>query len=173
MNLLRWWLPPILLLSSAPAFADILIGSNAAGDEIRGVPGTLRVTSPDREMRAFQTVQLLAVLSTGSTRRSGPQVERMLLSFDCAARTMEILTYFKRLPNGTRTHDWRAADLALRYEPVRPGSMTEIAMRYACSGGRETSIYQPPVIPLPASPLPTVPPRDPAPRRSFDEPDGN
>lgn len=177
MKPLRWLLSLFVMLSATPAFADILIGSNATGDELHSVPGTLRAMPPVREMREFQAVQLLTVLSTGGKRRSGPQIERMLLSFDCAGRTMEILSYMKRLPNGTRTHDWQAADMALRYELVKPGSMNEIAMRYACSGGRVTSIYQPLVIqPLPpplAPSLPSLPPRLPPQRPSSDEPDGN
>ena len=170
MKPLRWLLSFAILLSYTPAFADTLIGSNAAGDEIRSLPGTLRVMPPDREMRDFQTVQLLAVLSSAGRRRGSPQIERMLLSFDCAARKMEILAYMKRLPNGTRTHDWQAADLALRYEPVKPGSMSEMAMRYACSGGRVTSIYQPPVILPPVLPLPAPKPEQ---HPSLEESDGN
>ncbi len=128
---------------SAHAQTLILIGSTQNGTEMRAVPGSLRQMMPDRDRRNFATVQVRTILQTPGGRRGGITIERALLSFNCPMQGMTILAYARVAANGTRSHDWQAADLAARYETVKPGSMNEIAMRYACSGGRVTSIYRP------------------------------
>ncbi len=134
-----------LMAAPVPALADaqILIGSTQSGIQMHAISGTMRSMPPDRDMRNFATVQLRTILQTPGGRRGGTTVERSLLSFNCPMRSMTILAYSRVAADGKRSHDWQAADLAVRYETVKFGSMNEVAMRFACSGGRVTSIYRP------------------------------
>lgn len=142
----------VLAFTPVPALADalVLIGSTQNGIQMHALSGTLHTMPPDRDMRNFATVQLRTILQTPGGRRGGTTVERALLSFNCMMQSMTILAYSRVAADGKRSHDWLAADLAVRYETVKYGSMNEVALRYACSGGRVTSIYRP------AEPVPPV-----------------
>ncbi len=131
-----------LVAWSASSFAQqplpllVAIGTNSAGAEILVDRASLRASRPVDAPRGVTTMLLSAEIRSPGGRRAGMQTERMLFSFNCAARTLNVLTYYKSWANGARSHDWRAADLMRKYETPRSGSLAELAMIYACSGGR-------------------------------------
>ena len=127
---------------SASSFAQqplpllVAIGTNSAGAEILVDRASLRASRPVDAPRGVTTMLLSAEIRSPGGRRAGTQTERMQFSFNCTARTLNVLTYYKGWANGTRSHDWRAADLMRKYESPRSGSLAELAMIFACSGGR-------------------------------------
>ena len=124
------------VLAQQPLPLLVAIGTNSAGAEILVDRASLRASRPVDGPRGVTTMLLSAEIRSPGGRRAGTQTERMLFSFNCAARTLNVLTYYKGWANGTRSHDWRAADLMRKYEAPRSGSLAELAMIYACSGGR-------------------------------------
>ncbi len=105
--------------------------------------------------RPFPAVRLRATQRIAARRRDPAREETMLFSFNCAARTSTLLEY-RNGRSGTRRQDWQGADSEFRYAPPRSGSIAEIAMIFACSGGR----------------LPVVPPKPADSIASTDDPDG-
>jgi len=143
-------LPFLLATLSSPALADTLIvlGSNSQGAEIFVDRDSLRQVRADGARR-FPATQINAIIRTPGGRRSGPVSEMMTLSFNCTARTMNTLSYIKEASTGKRSHDWKAADIAVKYAPIRPGSLAELAMIFACSGGK---LPAPVLTPMPGHP---------------------
>ena len=129
-------LAPLPTLAQQPLPLLVSIGTNSAGAEILVDRASLRSSRPADAPRGVTTMLLMAEIRSPGGRRAGAQTERMLFSFNCAARTLNMITYYKGWANGTRSHDWRAADLMRKYESPRPGSLAELAMTYACSGGK-------------------------------------
>ncbi len=136
------------LLASAIGFASAQtmqsLGSNARGAQIFVDRDSLKTSPAIRGLRNFDAVQIMASYDLSGVRRDPARTERALYSFNCKARTINLLSYQRYRANGTRLHDWKAADLDFKYEPVTPGSLTEAAMFYACSGGKL------PVVPAPS-----------------------
>lgn len=125
----------LLLISLAsPGFAQALVvlGENAGGRQILVDVTSLRTSPPIFGLRDFTATQVFVEMRNSAGRGS---VERVRYSFDCKSRTIATLAY-ARTVNGRRSHDWVGADIALKYEPVAPGSLVEQAMAYACSGGK-------------------------------------
>jgi hypothetical protein len=134
-----------LTLAIGPAHAENIqsLGSNTRGAQIFVDRDSLKVTPPIRGLRNFEAVQILASYDLSGVRSDPARTEKALYSFNCKARTINLLSYQRYRANGTKLHDWKAADLDFKYEPVAPGSLTEAAMLYACSGGK-----------LPSTPVP-------------------
>jgi hypothetical protein len=110
------------------------IASADSGDALY-VDRDSMMTAPPIEMRRFPVVRIWGVNQVPAGRRTPPRTERFLFSFNCAQRTSHILVY-RNNRSGIRLQDWQAADLDYKYDYPRSGSLAEVAMIYACSGGR-------------------------------------
>ncbi len=136
---MRLWL---ILLSLAfwPATASAerleQIGVSSSGALLYLDRDTMRTNRPVPGQRPFEAIQIWAIYDLQGVRRDPARSERALYSFDCLHRTSNTLAYQKYKANGTRLHDWRAADLDFKYEPVKEGTLTEQAMIYVCNGGK-------------------------------------
>lgn len=128
----------LIMGSSGGAQAENLqsLGSNARGAQIFVDRDSLKVSPPVRGLRNFEAVQILASYDLSGVRSDPARTEKALYSFNCKARTINLLSYQRYRANGTKLHDWKAADLDFKYEAVTPGSLTEAAMAFACSGGK-------------------------------------
>jgi hypothetical protein len=135
----------------------VLLATNSAGRELHVDRASLANLPALPGARTFPVAQVRAEIRSPGGRRSGMVVERTLYSFECARRRVALLAYYRGDAAGRRSHDWRAADHAERYEDVKPGSLVETAMIYACSGGR----------------LPVAPPPPPAEDGAREEEDGS
>ncbi len=129
------------LASVARAESLVFVASSNAGEDMY-VDRDSMVTVQPSPLRRFVAVRMWAVNQVRAGRRTPARTERFQFSFNCAARTSTILSYRNNRP-GIRLQDWQAADLAHKYELPRSGSLAELAMIFACSGGRM------PVIPRP------------------------
>jgi hypothetical protein len=135
----RWGVAILAIgLVATPGRAETLtlLGTSESGAEIRVDRDSLRGVQPDGDLRKFAAVQLRAVIQSPGGRRSGTVTERALYSFNCTNRTLTVLAYTKSAAYRVRSHDWVGADIAVRYEPVKPGSLAEMALIYACNGGK-------------------------------------
>ena len=132
----------------APAYAQALvyIGPGAGNIEVYADRESLRTTAAPSRLRPFSAVQVWVVYDMSNVRKSGTRTERSLLSFNCVRRTRTILAYQKIKTNGTTVHDWRGADVAVRYESVGVNAVDEAVMIWACSGGRTLPPAAQPVI---------------------------
>ncbi len=120
-------------LSAPPtAEANLRLGENANGREILVDPTTMKNLPPVRGARTFAVTQIYVVMQGPSAKDS---TERVRYNFNCAARTAATITYYRTL-KGQRTHDWRGADIKMKYYPVERGGLVELALGYACSGGK-------------------------------------
>jgi hypothetical protein len=130
----RLALPLILASLAAPAFGQALVvlGENEGGRQILVDVTSLKASAPVFGLRDFTAMQVFVEMRNGAGRGS---VERVRYSFDCPRRTMATLTY-ARTVNGKKSHDWVGADVAMKYDPVAPGTLVEQAMIYACNGGK-------------------------------------
>lgn len=126
----------LLMTLSAPNLlapeALILLGENAAGRQIYIDPASLKPLPLIAAGRPFPAMQLLVVMRGPANKGS---VERVRYGFSCRARTAAALTYYRTM-NGVKSHDWRGADIASKYKPVEPGGLVEMALIYACNGGK-------------------------------------
>lgn len=120
--------------SSANAETLVTLGINSSGDEILIDRDSLRTVGRG-EYRSFSAVQVRAVQRFAARRREASRDERMLFSFNCSNRTSAMLSYLNGR-SGTRRQDWTGADSEFRYAAPRSGSVAEVAMIFACSGGR-------------------------------------
>jgi hypothetical protein len=112
----------------------VYLTSSEAGEDLYVDRTSLKTIPPDA-YRNFPAVRLWAVNEVKGGRRTPGRTERYLFSFNCAAHTVNILSY-QNNRSGTKLQDWRAADLAQKYEAPKPGTMAETAMAFACSGGK-------------------------------------
>ena len=110
----------------------ILLGENASGRQIYIDPASLKPLPLLANGRTFPAMQLLVVMRGPANKGS---VERVRYGFSCRARTAAALSYY-RVMNGVKSHDWRGADAALKYKAVEPGGLVEMALTYACNGGK-------------------------------------
>lgn len=110
----------------------VLLGENAAGRQIFIDPASLKPLPLLSTGRTFPAMQLLVVMRGPANKGS---VERVRYGFSCRARTAAALNYFRTM-NGVKSHDWRGADVAMKYKPVEPGGLVEMALTYACNGGK-------------------------------------
>jgi hypothetical protein len=131
---------PIILaaLSPLPAAAEDLtfIGVSSSGAQLFVDRATMKTNRPIPGQRPFESVQIWATFDLSGVRRDPARTEKALYSFNCRARTINTLAYRRTRANGTALHDWKAADYDFKYEAVKPGSLPEMAMFFACSGGK-------------------------------------
>ena len=131
------------LAAPASAQALVVLGENSGGRQILVDVTSLSSSAPIFSLRDFHAMQVTAELRSSAGKGS---VERVRYSFNCTAKSMATLAY-QRIAGGKQSHDWKGADIALKYDPVGPGTLAEMAMTYACNGGK-----------LPKKPVqPTVP----------------
>ena len=131
------------LASPASAQALVVLGENASGRQILVDVTSLAPSAPIYDLRDFPAMQVTVELRSSAGKGS---VERVRYSFNCAAKSMATLAY-QRIAGGKQSHDWKGADIALKYDSVGAGTLVEMAMTYACNGGK-----------LPKKPVqPTVP----------------
>lgn len=128
---------------AAHAQTLVMIANTSAGRELLVEQNSLRALPPLAGYRSFPVVQVRVEIRSPGGRRTGPMVERALYNFDCRSGKVATLSYYRGWTNGKRSHDWRGADWVDAYDLVKPGTMTEIAMTYACSGGK-LPIFPPP-----------------------------
>jgi hypothetical protein len=119
-----------------PAYAEnlVFLATSDTGEDLYVDRDSLTTISPEK-LRRFPAVRLWAVNQVRAGRRTPARTERFQFSFNCVARTSMILV-FRNNRAGIKLQDWRAADLSHRYEAPRPGSLSELAMNFACSGGK-------------------------------------
>lgn len=133
------------LASPAAAQALVVLGENSGGRQILVDVTSLKASPPVFGLRDFPAMQVFVEMRNSAGRGS---VERVRYSFDCPRRTLATLNY-ARTVNGRKSHDWVGADVAMKYEPVAPGTLVEQAMVYACNGGK---LPQRPVMPATGTP---------------------
>ncbi len=121
----------------------ILLGESSGGRQILVDVSSLKTLPPLRGMRDFAVAQLYVEMRGPGTKGS---VERVRYSFHCRARSVAALNY-ARFMGGKKSHDWQGADYAPKYERVRPGTLVDMAMTYACSGGKLPKIPPKPALP--------------------------
>jgi opacity protein-like surface antigen len=122
--------------SLAKAETLVQVGTNASGAVLYLDRDSMRTSRAIAGQRGFDVIQIAATYDLQGVRRDPGRTERALYSFDCARRTSNTLFYQKLRADGSRLYDWRAADFDFKYEPVKPGSLTEQAMSFVCSGGK-------------------------------------
>ncbi len=128
----------LALVSPAPAAAEDLtfIGVSSSGAQLFVDRATMKTSRAIAGQRPFEAVQIWATFDLSGVKRDPARTEKALYSFHCRARTINTLAYRRTRANGTMLHDWKAADFDFKYEAVKPGSLPEMAMFFACSGGR-------------------------------------
>ncbi|MFM7029379.1 MAG: hypothetical protein ACKOXK_11990 [Chakrabartia sp.] len=123
----------VAAMSGAHAAEPTLkLGENSAGREILVDPNTLVSLPAVPGVRNF-AVKQISLMMRGPANKGA--IERVRYNFNCAARTAAAVIYFRTL-KGQRTHDWRGADIAMKYYPVERGGLVEMALNYACGGAR-------------------------------------
>jgi hypothetical protein len=134
----------ILAACSATAVRSeslVFVASSTVGEDMYVDRDTM-ITVPPTAQRRFSAVRIWAVNQVRAGRRTPARTERFQFSFNCTARTSTILAFRNNRP-GIRLQDWQAADLAHKYELPRSGSLAELAMIFACSGGKLPIIPRP------------------------------
>ncbi len=127
--ILTAWLP-LPVVAQAPGW--VLIGQSAGGRQIFVDPTSLKAQFPLAGLREFPAVQLAVEMRGPGTRGS---VEQVRYSFNCKSRSAVALQY-QRIAGGKQSHNWRGADLAGKYEAIAPGTLVDMALSFACSGGK-------------------------------------
>jgi hypothetical protein len=146
--LLRWFMALAGWLMSAPLMAQAiapppaaqpqwprpltLLGQSSGGRQLLVDVGSLKTAPPLRGLRDFAAAQIYVEMRGPGTKAA---VERVRYSFHCRARSVAALNYV-RFDGGTKSQDWQGADYAPKYEYVSPGTLVDMAMTYACSGGK-------------------------------------
>jgi len=121
----------------------ILLGESSGGRQILVDVSSLKTAPPLRSLRDFAVAQVYVEMRGPGTKGS---VERVRYSFNCRARSVAALNY-ARFAGGKKSHDWQGADYAPKYELVSSGTLVEMAMTYACSGGKLPKIPPKPALP--------------------------
>ncbi len=135
---MRGFLILLAALMPTPAMAEdlIFIGVSSGGAQLFVDRATLRTSRAIAGQRPFDAVQIWATFDLSGVRRDPARTEKAHYSFNCRTRTINTLAYRRTRANGTTLHDWKAADFDFKYEAVKPGSLPEMAMFFACSGGK-------------------------------------
>jgi len=120
-----------------------LLGQSSSGRELLVDVSSLQTAPPLRGMRDFAAVQVYVEMRGPGTKAS---VERVRYSFHCRARSVAALNY-ARFVGGKKSHDWKGADYAPKYERVSAGTLVDMAMTYACSGGKLPKTPPKPALP--------------------------
>jgi hypothetical protein len=124
------------LLMTLPVAAQapnmVLIGQSAGGRQIFVDPTGLKTLPPLLGLRDFPVAQLSVEMRGPGTKGS---IEQVRYSFNCKARSAVALQY-QRTAAGKLSHNWRGADLAAKYEVIAPGTLVDMALSFACSGGK-------------------------------------
>jgi hypothetical protein len=128
----------VFMTFAAPVRAETLVevGTSTSGAILYVDRDSMRTDRAIKGQRPFDAIQIAATYDLRGVRRDPGRTERALYSFDCARRTSNTLAYQKLRADGSKLYDWKAADFDFKYEPVKPGSLTEQAMAYVCSGGK-------------------------------------
>jgi hypothetical protein len=121
-------------LAPDPSFGAsfIRLGENANKREILVNPATLKTLPPIPEVRDFPVVQISVIMRGPPPRGS---TERVRYNFHCRTRKAAAVIYY-RVANGKKSHDWLGADISMKYHPVDRGGLVEMALNYACAGGK-------------------------------------
>lgn len=139
----------MLIALTAPtavrAETRVLVTTSATGTILYADRDSLRTSRPIPQSRPFPAAHLNVALEGGRSGRAIKPTELISYSFNCVARSVAVLSYKKLHAVRLRAQDWQGADIYLRYQPVEPGSLTESAMAYACSGGKLPQVPAPPV----------------------------
>jgi hypothetical protein len=121
----------------------VLLGESSGGRQILVDVSSLKTAPPLRGLRDFAVAQVYVEMRGPGTKGS---VERVRYSFNCRARSVAALNY-ARFAGGKKSHDWKGADYAPKYERVSAGTLVDMAMTYACSGGKLPTIPPKPALP--------------------------
>ena len=146
--MIRFFLISLTLLAPVPAIAEDLtfIGVSSSGAQLFVDRTTMKTSRAIAGQRPFEAVQIWVTFDLSGVKRDPARTEKALYSYNCRTRMINTLAYRRTRANGTTLHDWKAADYDFKYEAVKPGSLPEMAMFYACSGGK---------MPVPATPKDT------------------
>lgn len=117
---------------SGAAEASLRLGANANGRDVFVDPQSLKKLPAVSRVRPFPVVQIFVVMQGPAAKDS---TERVVYNFSCATRTAATIHYYRTL-KGQRTHDWRGADIKMKYYAIERGGLVEMALTYACSGGK-------------------------------------
>ncbi|MEY3704421.1 MAG: hypothetical protein RLZZ561_2041 [Pseudomonadota bacterium] len=121
----------------------IYLGESSGGRQILVDVSSLKTAPPLRGLRDFPVAQVFVEMRGPGAKGS---VERVRYSFNCRARSVAALNY-ARFVSGKKSHDWQGADYAPKYERVSSGTLVEMAMTYACSGGKLPKTPPKPALP--------------------------
>ena len=121
----------------------VLLGESSGGRQILVDVSSLKTAPPLRGLRDFAVAQVYVEMRGPGTKGS---LERVRYSFNCRARSVAALNY-ARFVGGKKSHDWQGADYAPKYERVSAGTLVDMAMTYACSGGKLPKIPPKPALP--------------------------
>jgi hypothetical protein len=136
IRLLAFSVALLCYASMAKAETLVQVGTSSAGAILYLDRDSMRTSRAIKGQRGFDVIQIAATYDLQGVRRDPGRTERALYSFDCARRMSNTLFYQKLRADGSKLYDWRAADFDFKYEPVKPGSLTEQAMNFVCSGGK-------------------------------------
>lgn len=140
-----------LLLASMPAQAENLkyLTSDDTGADLYIDTQTIRRMPPIPNKRPFAAIQVWTIYDYSKVKREAARQARALLTFNCQQRTMAILAYVKRRPDGRPIQDWRSIDYDFKYQPAEADTMTAFVMAELCG-------FPPPVAMVPPPPPPPV-----------------
>jgi hypothetical protein len=133
----RYALALALFLSGSTGMAAAerleLVAALEDGSDLYIDTDTLRKLAPVRGERPFPVTQVWAFYDLSKNRREKAREARALVSFNCAARTHNVLAFKKTLPTGQRQHDWRAIDYDFKYEKIEPEGQMDILLHRVCN----------------------------------------
>lgn len=133
----RRLLAMILLFSGNAGIASAerleLVAALEDGSDLYIDTDSLRRLPPLRGERPFPVTQVWAFYDLSKNRREKAREARALVSFNCAARTHNVLAFKKTLPTGQRQHDWRAIDYDFKYEKIEPEGQMDILLHRVCN----------------------------------------
>lgn len=147
----------LLIMVSTPAQAETLkfLTSDVAGTDLFVDTDSIKRSGPIPNKRPFPAVQVWTVYDYSKVKREPARSARALLSFNCQGRTMAILAYVKKRPDGRPIQDWRAIDYDFKYQAAESDALSAFVMADVCGFPPPAPLVPPPP---PPPPVATTPP---------------
>jgi hypothetical protein len=142
------------LIMAAPAHGETLkyLASDLQGTDLLIDTSSIRRSPPIPNKRPFAAVQVWTVYDYTKVKREPARTARALLSFNCQQRTMAILAYVKKRPDGRPIQDWKSIDYDFKYQTAESDALAGFVMADVCG------FPPPPPLVPPPPPAPITPP---------------
>ena len=152
-----------LIAIPSPAHSESLkyLASDNQGTDLFVDTESIRRSGPIANKRPFPAVQAWTVYDYTRVKREPARSARALLSFNCQQRTMAILAYVKKRPDGRPIQDWRSIDYDFKYQSAESDALSAYVMAELCGFAPPAPLVPPPPPPAPVTPKPpsaTTPP---------------